>query len=122
MPRLVVIGAPSSAGAYAPGPVVGDREAVRLVAHALQELERRRVVGQDDRLRDARDEDLLDPLGQRHDRHAAREEPLQRLDPGAELALAAVDHDEARQCCERFVALGVVGADLLLGLPARQAP
>lgn len=43
-------------------PVVRDGEPVRLVAHALQELELRGVVGEPKRLEPAGDEDLLDPL------------------------------------------------------------
>jgi hypothetical protein len=55
--------------------VVGDREAVGLVAHALQELQLGRVVVEQDRVGAAGDEDLLDPLGQRDDGHAAVDEP-----------------------------------------------
>ena len=49
----------------APLAVEGDREAVRLVADPLQELQPRRVLREQDRLGAARDEDLLDPLGER---------------------------------------------------------
>ena len=102
----------------APDAVVGDREAVRLVADALQRAAApacraaarigSAVAGQ---------EDLLDALGQRDDGDAALAEALQRLQAGGELALAAVDDHEVRQRGERRVALGVVGRALVLLLP-----
>ena len=89
--------------AVAPAAVMGDREAVRLVAHALQQLELRRVVAEEERLGIPRPEHLLDPLGQRDDRDAALAEALQHAQPGRELPWAAVDHDEVRQGRERGV-------------------
>src|SRR3954452_8164434 len=106
--------------AVAPRAMVRDREAVGLVAHTRQELERGRVVAEDDRRAAAGDEDLLDALGERHDRHAPRAEALERPQAGAELAGAAVDHDQVRQRRERLVALRVVRAQVLLGLPLRE--
>ena len=47
--------------------VVGDREAVRLVAEALDQVERRRAGRQDDRLGTAGEEQLLALLGQADD-------------------------------------------------------
>src|SRR4051794_4421834 len=90
--------------------VVGDGEAVRLVAHPLEELQRGRVVTQDDRLAPAGDEDLLDALGERDDRDAARAEALERPQAGAQLARPAVDDDQVRQRRERLVALWIVRA------------
>ena len=61
-----------------------------------------------DRLRAARDEDLLEPLGEADHGHAALGERPQRPQPGRELALAAVDHDQrgqrrrsSRRACRR---------------------
>src|ERR1043166_1583580 len=51
----------------APLTMEADREPVRLVPHALQELQPRRVARQQDRLRPPRDEDLFDPF--RHRKH-----------------------------------------------------
>ena len=68
------------------------------------------------------DEDLLDALGQRDDRHAALAEAVERAQARRELARAAVDDDEVRQRGERLVALGVVRAEVLLGLPLREPP
>src|SRR3954469_20984710 len=48
--------------AVAPRAVMRYREAVRLVADALEELQRRRVVAEHDRLAPSRHEDLLDAL------------------------------------------------------------
>ena len=47
-----------------------DREAVRLVAHALEQLELDGVVREPQRVAAARDEHLLDPLREAHDVHA----------------------------------------------------
>src|SRR3954451_22820302 len=98
-------------------PVVRDREAVGLVADALEQLELRRVVVEQDRVRLAREEHLLDPLGERDDDDPAGAEVLQRLDARAELALAAVYHDQVRQRGERRVVLLVVLGDVELALP-----
>ena len=68
----------------APDPVVRDREPVRLVAHALEQLQLGRVVRQPQRLAHAGHEDLLDPLGQRDDRDAALAEALGRASSPAE--------------------------------------
>src|SRR4051794_30356591 len=102
--------------------VVGDGEPVRLVAHALKELQRGRVVAEDDRLAPPGDEDLLDALSERDDRDAARAEALERAHAGAQLARPAVDDDEVRQGRERLVALGIVRAQVLLRLPLREPP
>ena len=57
----------------------------------------------------AREEHLLDPLGQGDDRHPALRERLEHAHPGGELALAAVDHDDVGQRGEARVVLLVVG-------------
>ena len=59
-------------------------------------------------------EDLLEPLGEADDRHAALGERLERPHPGRELALAAVDHDQRRQRGEARVAVGVVRREVAL--------
>ncbi len=53
-------------------------EAVRLVAHALQQLQLGRGVVEHERGAAARDEQLLDPLGQRDHAHAPLAEAAQR--------------------------------------------
>ena len=78
----------------APAAVELDREAVRLVAHALEELQLGRVVGQPERRAAPGHEHLLDPLGEAHDRHAEVAERAELLEPGRQLPLAAVDHDQ----------------------------
>ena len=80
-----------------------------------------RVVGEAQRLGATRDEHLLDPLGQRDHDHAALAEPLQRAQPGRQLALAAVDHDHVGQRGEARVVVLVVRGDVALALPAARA-
>ena len=87
-------------------PVERDREAVRLVADPLQQLQPGRVIRQQDRLRPAGNEDLLDPLGERDHRHPRQVELAHRGQRRRELALAAVDHDEVRRRGERLVVVG----------------
>ena len=110
------------------GSVVRDREAVRLVAHALQQLELRRVVRQRDGLADAREEDLLDPLGERDDGDAAaRGSPGARARPAASwplppsittrLGSAANESSRSASCGERScwrLVLGVAPREHLL--------
>ena len=95
---------------------------MRLVADALQQLERRRVVRQHHRRTPARLEDLLDPLGQAHDRHAQVAERLQGLEPRRELALPAVDHDQARDRGEAGVVVALVRRALALRHELRHPP
>ena len=78
--------------------MIGDGEAVRLVANALDEVERLAVARQDDRLTLALLEDELELLGEADDGHifvAAR--PADNLERRRELPLAAVDDDEVGQ-------------------------
>ena len=65
-------------------------------------------------------EHLLDPLGQRDHDHAAIAKPLERAQPGRQLALAAVDHDHVRERGEARVVVLVVRGQVVLVLPARQ--
>ena len=90
-------------------------EAVRLVARTLEQLQRRRVVPEHDRLAAARQEDLLDPLGQADDGHAEVAERLERAQAGRQLSPASVDHDQARQRRERGVVVLLVRRALALG-------
>ena len=92
----------------APAAVELDREAVRLVAGALEQLQLGRVVGQPQRRLHARLEHLLDPLGEADHGHAQVAERAQLLQPGGQLAAAAVDHDQRRQRGEALVVLLVV--------------
>src|SRR5213596_1878770 len=66
----------------APLSVEAEREAVRLVADPLQELEPRRVPVEDDRLRAIRDEHFLLPLRERDHGHARQVERLHRRQHG----------------------------------------
>ncbi len=103
--------------------MVGDREAVRLVADALQQLQLgRRVVEHERRARGPGRNTSSMRLASEIDRHAALAEAAQRPEPGRELALAAVDHDEVRQRREARVVGGVVRRDVRLALPLREAP
>src|SRR6185437_4367183 len=87
--------------------VVRDREAMRLIAHALQHPERRRAPRQSQRLTPPGNEDLLLALGQRDRGKPAESRGLERLARGAQLPLPSVDDDE-------------VGERLLLLQPARE--
>ena len=101
---------------------MGDGEPVRLVAHALQQLQLRRVVGELQRRGPAGDEHLLDPLGQRDHHHAALAEAAQRPQARRQLALAAVDHHDVGQGGEARVVVLVVRRDVALALPAGHPP
>src|SRR2546422_6234276 len=95
-------GAPGAAVA-----AVADREAMRLVAGALQELERRAASGQRERLGAARDEDLFLALREAHDRQLLPPRGPRRVERRAELTLPPVDDHE-------------VGERLVLGDPSRE--
>jgi hypothetical protein len=82
-----------------------EREAVRFVADPLQQLERGRVAVEDNRLRIARQEDLLLALRERDHRHTGKVERLHRRQHGRELALASVHDYEVRRGRERVVVL-----------------
>ena len=78
--------------------MVGDGEAVRLVADALDEVERLAVARQDDRLALALLEDELELLGEADDGHIlVPARPADDLERRRELPLAAVDDDEVGQ-------------------------
>ena len=77
--------------------MVGDGEAVRLVADALHQVERLRRARQDQRLSAMpRHEYLLVLLGQANRWHLGHAQLVQHLERGAELALAAVDDNQIR--------------------------
>jgi hypothetical protein len=82
-----------------------EREAVRLVADPLQQLQPWRMAVELDRVRPVGDEHLLVPLGQRDHGDARQVECLQSRHHGRELPLAAVDHDQVRRGRERLVVL-----------------
>ena len=98
----------------APVSVEGDREPVCLVAHPLQQPQRVGARLQPHRRLAARQEDLLDPLGQADHGHAALGQRLQGAHPGRELSLAAVDHDQVGKGGEAGVAIGVVRREVSL--------
>src|SRR5207245_3336938 len=84
--------------------VMRDREAVRLIADALNQKHARRVALLDDRLRAPWREDLLAFLGQREGRNVRVAGRLRDLQRGAELALPTVDEDQVRATGERPIA------------------
>src|ERR1019366_1760416 len=81
-------------------PVVGDCEPVRLVPHPLQQVQALAATRQDDRAVLARQPDFLQPLGQSADRDIDDAQLLQRLHCRADLAMAAVDHEQVRRVGE----------------------
>src|SRR5690606_35028296 len=92
-------------------PLETDREAVRLVADALDEEERLAVARQDDRERLPGQPHLFESLGDAGDRDVADAELAQHGGSGVDLRLAAVDEDEAGSVREALAA----GALLLVG-------
>ena len=84
-------------------PVVAERDAVRLVADALEELERGARAVEHDRRREPGHEDLLLALRERDDRDARQVELLHRGQRRGELPLSAVDDDEVRHPREALV-------------------
>src|SRR5215217_5799556 len=91
-----------------------DREPVRLVADALEQLQLGRIVRQTERSAAAGREDLLDPLRQADHGDAEIAERSQLAQARRQLALAAVDHDQRRNRREALVELPVVRAPLAL--------
>ena len=98
--------------------MVGDREAVRLVAHALEQLELRRVVREHAaaRARPGRKTSSIRLASETTATPRSRK-PCSAAEAGRELALAAVDHDQVRQRGEGRVAVGVVRRVLALASP-----
>ena len=89
--------------------VVGDGEAMRLVANALDEVERLAAARQDHRIGTALGEDVLELLGKPDDGHgqvACTADDLQR---GRKLSLAAVNDDEVGQLVFRELAVATFG-------------
>ena len=80
----------------------GDREAVGLVAHLLDQVERGRAARQHDRRLVPGHEDLLVRLGQAADRDV-QPQALQLRHRGGELGLAAVDHEQVRAAAKALV-------------------
>ena len=73
----------------------GDREAVGFVADPLHDLQPGVVLVEDDRVLLAGHEYFFFALCQRHNWHAFLAELFEFFDRARELALAAVDHDQA---------------------------
>src|SRR6478735_3533694 len=82
------------------GPVVSDREPVRLVPQPLQQVQRLAGPREDDRLVLCRDPDLLEPLGQPADRDVDDAQLGEFGRRGIDLRSAAVDHQQLRRVGE----------------------
>ena len=107
--------------AVATDPVVGDREPVRLVADPLEQLQLGRVV------RERAAAPRAPGMNTSSIRFASEitttprsRNPCERAQPGRQLALAAVDHDQVRERREARVVVLVVRRDVALALPARE--
>lgn len=74
------------------GPVVGDGEAMRLVAESLQQVEGFAGPGEDDRVVLARDPDLLQALRQTAHRHIGDLQVGEHRGRSIDLGSTAVDH------------------------------
>src|SRR5690606_9279380 len=85
---------------------------MRLVADALEELERAAVVRDEDGLAAAGDEDFLALLRQADDGEFVQPELAQLADGGGELAFAAIHDDEVRQHDFRPTFAGEAALDL----------
>jgi hypothetical protein len=95
---------------------------VGLVAGALEQLQLRGVVAEQQRRAAAGREDLLDPLGEADHGHAQVAERPELVQPGRQLPLAAVDHDQRGQRREALVVLLLMRAALALGYVLRHPP
>jgi hypothetical protein len=94
-------------------PVVGDGEAVGFVPHPLQEEEGFRPPGDHHGVRTARDEDLLEGLGQGgHGDLVAQAQTLEHADAHPQLSLAPVQEDELRRVGEALAPGRAVGVAL----------
>ncbi len=80
--------------------LVGDREAVGLVTHALEQIQALTGAGQDHRVVLAGHPDLLQALGEAADGDVVDAQLVQRPLGGGDLRLAAVDDDELRRIGE----------------------
>ncbi len=93
--------------------VLGDREAVRLVADALEQVQALGGTLEDDGVLLPRQPDLLEPLGEAAQRDVVDAEVGQGARRGGDLRRAAVDDDEVRRVREaRAPVHGRVGVDL----------
>ena len=90
--------------------VVRDREAVGLVAESLDEIERLRRRGQDDRVAATGQEQLLALLRRSRERQVVEAELVEHRAGGADLALAAVDDDEVGQAPAELLGAALVRA------------
>src|SRR5207247_11364098 len=81
-------------------PVVGDREAVRLVSHLLEQIQRLRVARDAHRFAPARQVDLLEALREARDTDVLQAEFLEYAHSHAELTLATVDNEQVRRIRE----------------------
>src|SRR5450759_2788245 len=102
--------------------MVGDGEAMRLVADALDQEHAWRVALLDDWLHASRCEDLLALLGKRKRRNVSEAGRLEHLERGAELAATSVDENEVRPAGERTVAHHVGVFSALRGLETLEPP
>src|SRR3984957_16135966 len=112
-PRHIVQGAVGE-GLAAELAVEGDGEAVGLVAQALDQEAARGTPVQPDAFEPARDEDLLETLGQADHRQPLQAERAQGLQGGAQLALASVDHHQIGPGPSLVLDAAVVAGDDLL--------
>ena len=101
--------------------MVGDREAVGLVADALEQVEALAGPRQDHRVLLAGHPDLLEPLGQAAQRDVVDAELVEGALGGRHLGRPAVDDDQARarrrtcgagRCRGRRASAALVGVDL----------
>src|SRR6267378_7216664 len=77
--------------------MIGDREAVRLVADLLEGVECGRRGVEDERVEALTDVDFLLLLGQRDHREVVEAEVLEYLEPDIELAATPIDQNQVRQ-------------------------
>src|SRR4051812_25004161 len=99
----------------APLPVVGDREPVRLIANALQEIERLARARQDQRIGAVREPYLFQPLRQAAQRDIRDAELAHRGGSRCDLWWAAVDDHKLRRVGE-LLRLAGDGVDRLRSL------
>ena len=92
------------------GAVPGDGEAVGLVADPLDQEERGRIAGQDDRIGLVRPEQLLVALGQAEDGNVGQPRLHQHRVGGAELALPTVDEQQVGERREALLGLAPAAA------------
>ena len=97
--------------------VAAQREAVRLVADLLQQQQPRRLARQQDGLRAPGTNTSSSRLASETTATRGRSKAAHRVERRAQLALAAVDHDQVRQRREAAVVAVVVDAPVPLEAP-----